>query len=123
MRGYPLRERADIERWIGFVAGGSVRGALFDLGPYPALVAGDGVVRGEVYACLDPVRLLPRIDALEHYDPQRPRGGEYRREEMTARLDDGRRLPVWAYVYNRPLGTAAPVAGGDYRRARSGAVG
>ena len=123
MRGYPLREHADIEPWIGFVAGGSVRGALFDLGPYPALVAGDGAVRGEVYACLDPARLLPRIDALEHYDPRRPRGGEYRREEMAARLDDGRRLPVWAYVYNRPLGRAARVAGGDYRRARSGGAG
>ena len=116
MRGFALRERAGIESWIRFAGCGAVRGALFDLGPYPALVAGPGTVRGEVYLCVDPGRLLPRADALERFDPRRPRAGEYRRESMTARLDDGRTLPVWAYVYNRPLGTAAHVPAGDYRR-------
>ena len=120
MRGFALRERACIEPWLGFVGGGSVRGALFDLGPYPALVAGAGIVRGEVYACLDAARLLPRVDALEHYDPDSPRTGEYRRERMPARLDDGRTLAVWAYVYNRPLGAARSLPGGDYRRAGTG---
>lgn len=116
MQGFALRERAGIESWIRFAGCGAVRGALFDLGPYPALVAGPGTVRGEVYLCVDPRRLLPRADALERFDPSRPRAGEYRRESMTARLDDGRTLPVWAYVYNRPLGTAARVPAGDYRR-------
>ena len=116
MQGFGLRERAGIEPWIRFVGYGAVRGALFDLGAYPALVAGSGTVRGEVYACLDPQRLLPRADALEHFDPDRPRAGEYRRETLPARLDDGRTLAVWAYVYNRPLGAAARLPEGDYRR-------
>lgn len=116
MRGFALRERAGIEPWVRFVGHGAVRGALFDLGPYPALVAGRGTVRGEVYRCLDPGRLLLRADALEHFDPVRPRAGEYRREAMPARLDDGRTLAVWAYVYNRPLGAADPLPAGDYRQ-------
>ncbi len=116
MRGFPLRERAGIETWIRFAGRGAVRGALFDLGPYPALVPGDGMVRGEVYCCVDRDRLLPRVDALEHYDPDRPRTGESRREAMPAMLDDGRRLRVWAYVYNRVLGAAIRLPAGDYRR-------
>ena len=115
MRGFALRERAAIEPWIRFAGCGVVRGALFDLGPYPALVAGSGTVRGEVYLCVDPGRLLPRADALEHFDPDRPRAGEYRREALPARLDDGRTLTVWAYIYNRPLGAAALLPAGDYR--------
>ena len=116
MRGFALRGRAGIESWIRFSGRGAVRGALFDLGPYPALVTGRGTVRGEVHLCLDPERLLSRTDALEHFDPGRPRAGEYRREAMPAQLDDGRTLPVWAYVYNRPLATAAHLTAGDYRR-------
>ncbi len=116
MRGFALRERAGIERWIRFAGYGAVRGTLFDLGPYPALVAGSGMVRGEVYRCLDPGRLLPRADGLERFDPERPRAGEYRREALQARLDDGRTLTVWAYVYNRPVGAADHLPGGDYRR-------
>ena len=116
MRGFALRGRAGIEPWIRFAGCGVVRGALFDLGPYPALVAGTGTVRGEVYLCLDPARLLPRVDALEHFDPARPRAGEYRREALPAQLDDGRTLTVWAYVYNRAVGAAAHLTAGDYRR-------
>ena len=115
MRGFALRERAAIESWIRFAGRGTVRGALFDLGPYPALVEGSGAVHGEVYLCLDPRRLLARADALERFDPHRPRAGEYRREALPARLDDGRTLTVWAYVYNRRLGDAARLPAGDYR--------
>ena len=43
---------------------GEVRGTLFDVGEYPALMlAGDDVVRGEVWRC--PWDVLPELDRYE----------------------------------------------------------
>lgn len=54
---------------------GYVRGTLYDLGPYPALVAGDDWILGEVWrfasASLDAVRAT--LDAIEVYgQPDEP---------------------------------------------------
>ena len=38
MRGFELRRRTGIEALLRFVGTGAARGALFDLGPYPAAV-------------------------------------------------------------------------------------
>jgi gamma-glutamylcyclotransferase (GGCT)/AIG2-like uncharacterized protein YtfP len=80
----------------GWVAD-AVRGRLFDLGPYPALVdagaPGSGWVEGYVRA-VDAVELFGRLDPYEGVDE-----GLYRRIAATTR---GGRL-VWVYVYGRPL--------------------
>src|SRR6185312_7394342 len=58
------------------------RGLLFDHGPFPALVAGEGRVRGELVT-LDPADLavaLPLIDRLEDFRPDDPAGSMYRRQ-------------------------------------------
>lgn len=115
MRGFALRERSRVDHLIRFVGPGEIRGALFDLGPYPGAVEGEGTVRGEVYDILAPGPLLARVDAIEHYMPGAPTESEYRRCAVRARLDDGQVRDVWVYFYNRPLGTARALAGGDYR--------
>src|SRR4051812_14226585 len=80
----------------GWVAD-SVRGRLFDLGPYPALVDLDdpaaGWVQGYVRG-VTPAELAGRLDAYEGVDD-----GLYRRVAATTR--GGRR--AWVYVYARPL--------------------
>ena len=116
MRGFPLRERSGVDRLIRFVGPGEIRGALFDLGPYPGAIEGEGTVRGEVYDILAPDSLLARVDAIEHYMPGAPAESQYRRCAVRARLDDGQARNVWVYFYNRPLGTARALADGDYRR-------
>lgn len=116
MRGFPLRERSGVESLIRFVGPGEIRGALFDLGPYPGAIEADGTVRGEVYDMLAPGPILARVDAIEHYTPGAPAASEYRRRAVRARLDDGQARDVWVYFYNRPLGAARVVADGDYRR-------
>jgi len=63
-----LREGGGAEgllRGCARVGAGAVRGRLYDLGAYPALVlaAGEGAVRGEVWGC--PAAVLPRLDAYE----------------------------------------------------------
>src|SRR6185437_10156830 len=74
-----------------------VRGRLFDLGPYPALVIeGDpeeGWVAGYVRT-VDRDELIGRLDPYEGVDE-----GLYRR--LAATTEAGRR--AWVYVYARPL--------------------
>ncbi len=75
----------------------AVRGCLYDLGPYPALVdVGDpaaGWVEGYVRRGLSP-EMLRLLDAYEETD-----SGMYRRVQMTTRNNN----LVWVYVYSGPL--------------------
>lgn len=74
----------------------AVRGRLYDLGPYPALVDLDDPEAGWVEGYVGPVE----VDELEKHDRYEDLdAGLYRREETTTRGD--RR--VWVYVYNRPV--------------------
>jgi gamma-glutamylcyclotransferase (GGCT)/AIG2-like uncharacterized protein YtfP len=91
----------DREHWreVGL---GAVRGALFDLGDFPGLIesesAGD-VVRGMVIELVEPEVALTRLDAYEGVHD-----GLYVRREVSVRLEGGRSLTAWVYVYNRPVG-------------------
>ncbi|MFO0809970.1 MAG: gamma-glutamylcyclotransferase family protein [Gemmataceae bacterium] len=73
----------------------TVSGLLYDLGPYPGLVAGDGIVCGELFAGAD-VAVLTILDAYEGYDPHDVAGSLFRRERATT-------LDAWVYMYNRDM--------------------
>ena len=80
-----------------------MRGRLFDLGPYPALVDADDPAAGWVEGHVRPVgrrELEGRLDRYEGVDQ-----GLYRRVLVTTR--SGRR--AWVYVFARPL----PAGRGD----------
>lgn len=86
-------------------------GILYDLGPYPALAPGKGVVHGELFEILDS-RALPSMDAYEEFDPGRPpEFSVYRRERWRLAEPD---LECWIYVYNRPVRSLPRVLGGDW---------
>jgi gamma-glutamylcyclotransferase (GGCT)/AIG2-like uncharacterized protein YtfP len=90
----------------------AVRGRLFDLGPYPALVDLDDPTAGWVEGYVRPVdadELATRLDLWEEVEQ-----GLYRRVEALTR--DSRR--VWIYVYNRPLppGSRGPLGHWEGRR-------
>jgi gamma-glutamylcyclotransferase (GGCT)/AIG2-like uncharacterized protein YtfP len=83
-----------------------VRGRLYDLGPYPALIDCGNAQAGwvEGYARpVDPIELTGQLDPYEGVDE-----GLYRR--MAATTEAGR--SVWVYVYARPLppGVRGPLA-------------
>ncbi|RZU98749.1 gamma-glutamylcyclotransferase family protein [Spiribacter vilamensis] len=92
----------------------TTQGWLYDLGGYPGLVAGDGIVHGEVCE-VDDAR-LPEIDAFEQYDPADPAGSLYVRDVFTARqAETGEALSVQAYRYNRQPLAEGWIPSGDYR--------
>jgi len=109
MRGYPLH--ALLARGATLLGDGRVAGRLLDLGRYPGVIAGRGVVRGEVYRLDDP-ELLPALDREEGYN--------FLRRRALVTLVDGRRRRAWIYQYRGPRGWAVPIPNGDYRRAKPG---
>jgi gamma-glutamylcyclotransferase (GGCT)/AIG2-like uncharacterized protein YtfP len=90
----------------------AVRGRLFDLGPYPALIDLDDPTAGWVEGFVRAVNieeLETRLDPWEEVAQ-----GLYRRVETVSQAS--RR--VWVYVYNRPLPASArgPVVRWEGRR-------
>ena len=87
LRGAPSRE----------IGRGSVAGVLYDLGEYPGLVTGDERVPGVVIELADDASLA-RLDEYEDVG-----SGLYVRRRATVRLDDGRDVETWVYLYNRAV--------------------
>jgi gamma-glutamylcyclotransferase (GGCT)/AIG2-like uncharacterized protein YtfP len=115
MAGFDRRRRAGIDDKLTYIGRGSMQGALFDLGLYPALVpAPDGRVWGEVYDMAEPATVLAALDEIEGYRHDDPERSLYRREQAEVALPDGTRAPAWVYFYNAPLGGALRIASGDY---------
>ncbi|MEO5509140.1 MAG: gamma-glutamylcyclotransferase family protein [Longimicrobiales bacterium] len=74
------------------VGNASVRGTLYDLVDFPALMMyGETTITGTVWCC--PAALLPALDANEAMAD-----GLFRRSATAVRLDNGDELPCWVYV-------------------------
>jgi len=107
--------RRRVEQFLSYVGRGTIAGALFDLGIYPAAVpAADGRVWGEVYAMTHPVVVLQSLDEIEGFRMDEPESSLYMRVETPVTLEDGRAVLAWAYFYNAPLGRAERIESGDY---------
>ena len=82
----------------------TIRGNLYDLGPYPAAVPGRGTIHGELYAVPEP--------GLAHLDRVEGRG--YRRRLVTALGLDGWKRKAWVYFYRRRPAHAPRLPEGRY---------
>ncbi len=115
MAGFDRRRRAGIDAKLRYIGRGSIPGALFDLGLYPAAVpAPDGHIWGEVYEMADSPVVLAALDEIEGYRHDDPDKSLYRRSQANVALPDGTSSPAWVYFYNAPLGRAPRIASGDY---------
>jgi gamma-glutamylcyclotransferase (GGCT)/AIG2-like uncharacterized protein YtfP len=107
--------RLRLDQHLSFIGHGTIPGALFDLGIYPAAVpASDSRVTGEVYALTEPVAALRALDELEGYRPGDQETSLYTRTRTPVEMDDGTTVEAWAYFYNAPLGRAERIESGDY---------
>jgi gamma-glutamylcyclotransferase (GGCT)/AIG2-like uncharacterized protein YtfP len=79
----------------------TVRGTLYDLGPYPGLTDGNDLVAGELwqFAAQDMAGTLAALDQVEGYRDQDE--DEYRRVILQCAVNQ-KRLTAWAYHYARP---------------------
>ena len=108
--------RARMLRSSRFLGPALLAGRLFDLGSYPGLLAGQGLVVGEIH--LVDSSALQRIDRVEDFDTRDPKGSLYRRKAVPARRFSGRVETVETYFYNHPSDAGVLIPHGDYRRYR-----
>ena len=107
--------RLRVDQHLTYTGRGTIAGALFDLGIYPAAVpASDARVWGEVYRMDHPTIVLQALDELEGCRAEEPESNLYNRDLTPVTLEDGRVVDAWAYFYNAPLGRAERIASGDY---------
>jgi len=91
MAGFDRRRRAGIDSKLTYRGRGSIRGALFDLGIYPAAVpAPEGTVWGEVYEMDGEAAVLAALDVIEGYRPDDPDKSLYARAQADVTMADGR---------------------------------
>lgn len=89
-------------------------GELYDLGSYPGLKGGSGMVFGELYSVDQPT--LDSLDRIEGYNPDCPEDSLYIRKRISATLSTtGNVLEAESYFYNQPVKSAKKITHGDYR--------
>lgn len=78
---------------------GTIQGILVDLGAFPALVHGEGIVKGMLLDVEDEaIRITDFIEGC------RPDSDDslYVREQVQVALDDGNTMTAWTYFFARP---------------------
>ncbi|HEX8522672.1 MAG TPA: gamma-glutamylcyclotransferase family protein [Tepidisphaeraceae bacterium] len=91
----------------------TVTGTLYDLGRFPGVVLGEGLVRGTLLRV--PSDLWTVLDRYEACPGPDCEDGLFSRVRTQATLADRSLIDCWIYVYNRSLASAAVVASGSWR--------
>jgi gamma-glutamylcyclotransferase (GGCT)/AIG2-like uncharacterized protein YtfP len=112
MTGMGGREELGIAEQLSFVGRCAIHGRLFDLGDYPGLLLGSGIVQAELYEIAD-TSVLQRLDAYEHYDPDDLEGSLYIRRLVRLAQPE---CDAWLYEYNRDVSGSPSVPSGDWKR-------
>ena len=97
-----------------FLCEGTLPGALYSVGWYPALIEGEpGEVRGEVWELSTP----GLMDVLDEYEGLTDDGPpEYIRERRQVRTDRGP-IEAWAYIYVHEIDRHQIIRSGDWAEA------
>lgn len=115
MTPFNRTSRLTVDQHLNFIGRGSIEGALFDLGIYPAAVPStDGRIWGEIYEMTEPGAVLRALDELEGFRPDEQDASLYVRALTPVTTLEGITVDAWAYFYNAPLGRAQRIESGDY---------
>ena len=98
-----------------FIDRAKIRGKLFRVSYYPALVLDETAdwVIGEVYQ-LASAQQLERLDAYEECTYPALPEQEYQRLTVQVQTGAGDSLSVWVYAYQRTVNGLALIASGDF---------
>ncbi|MCB2228598.1 MAG: gamma-glutamylcyclotransferase [Desulfarculaceae bacterium] len=119
MRPFPAQARLGVEHMLEYIGPDAVSGLLYDLGAYPGLKPGPGLVQGQVFRILN-TQVVDILDGFEVCLPGCPSESEYLRELYPLAGGGGQ---AWVYVFNRPVDGLTLIPGGDWaaHQARKGA--
>jgi gamma-glutamylcyclotransferase (GGCT)/AIG2-like uncharacterized protein YtfP len=88
------------------------QGTLYNLGNYPALGTGSGVIVGSLYQLLDPSNTFKWLDEYEGISGAP--SDEYERVLRPVVAHDEFPLRAWAYLQKRPAPRATLIPSGDW---------
>lgn len=122
--GHAPEEIADVVRRFEVIWKGIVPGRLYDLGSYPGAVldpSSSTGIAGTIFRLPAGDDVLPRLDAYEEFDPERPRRSLFLRRLDRVNLAEACTLDCWIYEYNGPLDRARLIENGKFvvRRGRN----
>ena len=91
------------------------RGALYDLGGYPGVVAGNGLCHGVRYR-LNDASIIAALDEFEDVLPDDPDASLYQRKKVAVMDDAGKETGevAWIYWYNQSIAEFYKVEDGDW---------
>lgn len=99
-----------------FYSKAKFKGFLYDLGPYPGVIADPGngsFVNGNVFVLKNARKVLKVLDDYEGFGPEYPEPNLFIREYATVETGTGL-LACWIYLYNLPVEGYARIKSGDY---------
>lgn len=109
-------ERAVLREQAEFVDCGSIAGLLFDVGPYPGAILGGrrtARIRGEIWKLpRERARLMEMLDRYEGCAASSPIPNAYSRHKVRIRLECGRRVVAWMYLWNGAVEPEARILSG-----------
>jgi len=115
------KEIAPIVKRFRRLGSAHVRGRLYDFGEFPGAILDPSsrtMIHGELVALPSDAGILQALDRYEEFDPVDPKKSLFIRKKAKVRMANGSSREGWVYVYNRPLGNAKLVRGGDYIRSK-----
>jgi gamma-glutamylcyclotransferase (GGCT)/AIG2-like uncharacterized protein YtfP len=104
-----------ISRYFTLVSDATVKGALYDMGPYPAAIPGDGIIIGELYRINNADEFSWAMAQLDDYEGLNTEDGAkplYRREPVDAETA-GSTERAWIYWFNGEVNPQSRIATGD----------
>ncbi len=107
-RGFCLHKYLHGSRFVGEALLEGFK--MYDLGSYPGIIPGQGLVWGEVYQV--PPGVLALLDEIED------EGEEYERRLVWVRLKGGGALEAFVYVYKDDVSGAQEVPSGKWSKGK-----
>jgi gamma-glutamylcyclotransferase (GGCT)/AIG2-like uncharacterized protein YtfP len=100
-----------------FIGYATFQAKLYLIDGYPGAIPSscpDDLVHGEVYQLSDPDLLLQQLDEYEECGLGFPELTEYSRAVCEIWLTNGKALPAWVYLYNRPAYKLELIPSGNF---------
>lgn len=110
MSRFDTLERLGVAGYLRLLGDCEIAGVLYDVGEWPTLVTGGGVVRGELFEVLEE-GVFARLDPFEDYRPADPAGSSFLRARATLIRPA---VEAWVYVSNEPVDGARLIPSGSW---------
>jgi gamma-glutamylcyclotransferase (GGCT)/AIG2-like uncharacterized protein YtfP len=110
MSGFDAQRRLGAEGALSLVGPCRIPGRLFDMGEWPSLTRGRGIVHGELFQILDQA-VFDVLDPFENYRPHDPQRSSYIRSAMMLIEPE---VEAWVYIATGSVGEAPAVPSGSW---------